>query len=808
MSAEEHRRNSMNFGLPLSLLVPGLQLPLPQPESHDTPDDKQSTVVSSTPQEDASSQTSTPPEDASCQTSTPEETHFPDLSPMSLLAGGLLGLTGVGLSMFLSQSGIQTAAGHIPEPEPLKVKPVTRPLVNGHYVVNLCLPTEISECTVHDDVVSSHLRYSAVTCGPDEFSTSGFTLLQDHNPTADPPRETELFIAITMYNEDEELFCRTMNGVVKNITELCKRKDDPKWGADSWKKVVVCIISDGRKKINPGTLAAIAKIGAYQEKTALQYVETDGEKKEVVAHVYEYTTQVTFSSALPSIMAQEAAKTIPPIQIIFCLKEKNQKKINSHRWFFNAFSARLKPRVCVLLDVGTMPGPTSLYHLWKAFDINEHVGGACGEIVAYKGQYGEALINPLVAAQNFEYKMSNILDKPVESVLGYITVLPGAFSAYRYEALLNDERGEGPLQKYFLGDLTPNSKPDLFTANMYLAEDRANLVLGIGIKAQFLLGAPLRQISGNYYIGFVVLSTSLEHYVPGFKYPNILLNYAYVGLLIMSFLMALGNRPQGSRSGYIMVFFGFGFLMMYMTAASFTVAYQGLKSDEASDRTRARHIIISLMSSLGLYIFASIIALDPWHTFTSFIQYLLISPSYITVLNVYAFANIHDVTWGTKADVGPVEDSQDLGSATAISTNPESNSVESVKVPALKNIEEIDKAYENAKKTHSVAKELAKIPFTKPAPDLAQQQEDFFKGIRTYVTLFWILSNALLAAIVTSAIPSAESKLTNPFVNAYFVFILYSLAWIAFIRFVGSSAYMTVWLFAGTAIEFFTSVRT
>jgi chitin synthase len=47
------------------------------------------------------------------------------------------------------------------------------------------------------------------------------------------------------------------------------------------------------------------------------------------------------------------------------------------------------------------------------------------------------LLNPLVAAQNFEYKMSNILlviwslcslvlicsDKPLESIFGYITVL-------------------------------------------------------------------------------------------------------------------------------------------------------------------------------------------------------------------------------------------------------------------------------------------------------------------------------------------------------------------------------------------------
>lgn len=37
-------------------------------------------------------------------------------------------------------------------------------------------------------------------------------------------------------------------------------------------------------------------------------------------------------------------------------------------------------------------------------------------------------------------------------MFGYITVLPGAFSAYRYIALQNDQTGEGPLQKYFLGE--------------------------------------------------------------------------------------------------------------------------------------------------------------------------------------------------------------------------------------------------------------------------------------------------------------------------------------------------------------------
>ena len=111
-----------------------------------------------------------------------------------------------------------------------------------------------------------------------------------------------------------------------------------------------------------------------------------------------------------------------PVQLIFCLKEKNQKKINSHRWFFNAFGPILQPNVCVLLDVGTMPGPTSIYHLWKSFGTNSNVCGACGKIVTLKGKYRINLLNPLVVAQNFECKMSNILDKLLESMLLFVRV--------------------------------------------------------------------------------------------------------------------------------------------------------------------------------------------------------------------------------------------------------------------------------------------------------------------------------------------------------------------------------------------------
>jgi len=37
--------------------------------------------------------------------------------------------------------------------------------------------------------------------------------------------------------------------------------------------------------------------------------------------------------------------------------------------------------------------------------------------------------------------MAHIIDKPFESFTGFIHVLPGAFSGYRYETLKDDENG-------------------------------------------------------------------------------------------------------------------------------------------------------------------------------------------------------------------------------------------------------------------------------------------------------------------------------------------------------------------------------
>jgi chitin synthase len=201
-------------------------------------------------------------------------------------------------------------------------------LVNGELILECKIPTILhSFLPRRDDREFTHMRYTAVTCDPDDFTQRGYKLRQQIGRTM---RETELFICITMYNEDETHFTRTMHGVMQNISHFCSRSKSRTWGKDGWKKIVVCIISDGRKKVHPRTLNALAALGVYQEGIAKNVVN----QKQVNAHVYEYTTQVSLDSDLKF---KGAEKGIVPCQVIFCLKEHNQKKLNSHRWFFNAF---------------------------------------------------------------------------------------------------------------------------------------------------------------------------------------------------------------------------------------------------------------------------------------------------------------------------------------------------------------------------------------------------------------------------------------------------------------------------------------
>lgn len=241
----------------------------------------------------------------------------------------------------------------------------------------------------------SHMRYTAATCDPDEFTLkNGYNLRP-----AMYNRHTELLIAITYYNEDKQLTARTLHGVMQNIRDIVNLKKSDFWnvGGPAWQKIVVCLVFDGIGPCDKDTLDVLATIGVYQD--GVMKKDVDG--KETVAHIFEYTTQLSVTANQQLIRpSDDSLNTLPPVQMMFCLKQKNSKKINSHRWLFNAFGRILNPEVCILLDAGTKPGPKSLLALWEGFYNDKDLGGACGEIHAMLGKVFISVFRSLVFLAN------------------------------------------------------------------------------------------------------------------------------------------------------------------------------------------------------------------------------------------------------------------------------------------------------------------------------------------------------------------------------------------------------------------------
>ncbi|KAI8592871.1 chitin synthase 2 [Geranomyces variabilis] len=704
------------------------------------------------------------------------------------------------------------------------------------------------------------MRYTAATCDPDDFIAKGYNLR-----CANYGRKIEIFVVVTMYNEDAEGFNRTMFALAENIKYLCEKKKAG-WDEHAWEKVAIVIVADGRSKIHPNVLKVLEVMGVYQE--GLTQSGVNG--LDTTAHIFEYTPQTVLDAKMQLWGAREG---MPPMQVIFCLKEKNLKKINSHRWFFRAFAASVDPRVTVLIDVGTKPSPNSLYSLWKAFYRNEQIGGCCGEICADLGEgltHTKNILNPVVASQNFEYKISNIMDKSLESSFGYISVLPGAFSAYRWVALQDLGPGSGPLSKYFDGELRDGVARDssIFSANLYLAEDRilcfeliakpnANWTLHYVPSAKAYTDVPdsipeflsqrrrwlngslfagfyalaninrvwkskhsfLRKcalniqwlynilnqlfswfVLGNFAITFFFLFAELEQLLVDPTSPtassssrivSVILNiarFSYPVVLVCLFIISFGNRPQAFARTYKAVMFGFGVIGAVMigllirrlistinflttkpkttyanmmngllapsqqpTADGAQILLNAIMNqmgtvmlkqlDLQLNEARRENLIycVTLASTVGVYFIASFLQFDFAHMFTCFVQYLVLLPSYINVLTVYALSNLHDVSWGTKGDTRPTS------LPTVQSTAKSSDGIPIAEVQISSSKTELSSHYLEA------LTDLRQIaPNSERPAATAADQEDSYKSFRTAMMLLYLGTNSVLFAVGTT----------------------------------------------------------
>lgn len=168
---------------------------------------------------------------------------------------------------------------------------------------------------------------------------------------------------------------------------------------------------------------------------------------------------------------------------------------------------------------------------------------------------------------------------------------------------------------------------------------------------------------------------------------------------------------------------------------------------------------------------------------SSFPQYLLIAPSFVNVLNVYSFCNLHDVSWGTKGS----DKADTLPSVSSKKTGGEDTAVVE---DTLRKQEDLNAIFQETVQRAVTKVEVVEKP-EKPTMD------DENKTFRTRLVAFWMLTNAALAVAIENingVVSTTDGdKLKQEQLdlrakqNEYFKVILWSTFALTAVRFIGVS---------------------
>ncbi|RHY39101.1 hypothetical protein DYB30_006661 [Aphanomyces astaci] len=653
----------------------------------------------------------------------------------------------------------------------------------------------------HDADEFKSMRYTAVaTKDPIQFSNDKY-ILRVHQLQ----RQIKVFITVTMYNEEGSELKATLTGLAQGIRYMCKE-----YGADYWQHVAIAVVSDGRTKASPTCLEFLTQLGSFDEE--IMTVTSLGVDTQM--HLFESTVQLVENHNFENFS--------PPMQLLYALKEHNGGKLNSHLWFFNAFAEQLNPTYTVLVDVGTIPAESSVFRLIRSMERNYQIGGVAGEIAVDKPNY----FNPVVAAQHFEYKISNIMDKSLESVFGFISVLPGAFSAYRFEAI-RAIKGVGPLPEYFKSLTSTTKELGPFQGNMYLAEDRIlcfELLAREGrqwtmhyVKDAIartdvpetlvdLIKQRRRWLNGSFFAGLFAIGhfgrvwrlsahspsrklvftlqflyLAVQNFLSWFLLSNLYLTFYFVLTLALHsptnatpnaileviltvylaivgglLVFALGNKPEPkTASFYLFSCLYLGIVMMVVTGLSFygLVAKGVTAVDPRQNLTDCPVSKLELtggvVSSLGL-VFMSAFLHGEFSILLSFVQYFFMLPTFVNILGIYAYSNLHDLSWGTKG----LESGGGHGPAKQAGGN-------------VKDVVAQQKKLEAARQVAAKEKE---------------DVDNSFRAFRSTLLLSWLTTNALWMYIIMTCVAT----------SCYLKYLSYIVACFNIIRFVGATTFLAL----------------
>jgi len=247
-------------------------------------------------------------------------------------------------------------------------------------------------------------------------------------------------------------------------------------------------------------------------------------------------------------------------------------------------------------------------------------------------------------------------------------------------------------------------------------------------------------------------------------------------------------------------------LQVYVAFANVAHTEEGLTFSALIRSCSITEIFIAIAGTYGTWIISALLAFQPWHLVTSLLQYILLAPTYINLLNVYAFANISgelkirstlsfllprpltpltlsssllfqsyafaniisDVSWGTKGSVdSPDERALDSDHHTHLIGEKTANSRAQVSLPRAEQLEASYEAASDRLRQQTFLstrreQKIEKTGLTGPEREAYETARtlDYYSSFRTALIMIWGSTNVFLVVVVLS-IQSGENLLTG-----------------------------------------------
>jgi len=356
---------------------------------------------------------------------------------------------------------------HLPRPEPS--------VGASHVFTRKSLPSRATEEQVRVRYTPDSRRFEVLTLDARQqvLRHAAGPTAASQAPSGTAFRADHVLVCITLYNEPPAALAQTLACMMRSLAHA--RAAGSRRAGDA----AVAILIDGPERAHPEMIPFLQRAGLLPRDHATPGGVTRFFQSRRSGH----------DIAWPE--GTRAVEDDEPIGVVVCLKDRNHGKLHSHALFFGHLAARLDPRYCFQLDTGTNVDEGAMHAMLCGFQDQPR----CGALASSVGTAPPAITDGLVMNwQHMDFEMQHSVDWLAETATGHLSVLPGQFCGFRWEALTAGQRREAfwteeeihgalldprqdPLSRYLRGIEEVNPVQRM----MYLAEDRIignELVLG------------------------------------------------------------------------------------------------------------------------------------------------------------------------------------------------------------------------------------------------------------------------------------------------------------------------------------------